>query len=419
VLRNVRVEVGDGTAIPDAVVVVREGRIVAAGPAAGTEVPAGLPSEDGAGGTLLPAFVHAASRLGLPGGGGAPGKPTPSESVAEEFDPAHRSLRAAARAGVAILGLLPGPGAPGGEGLPVRTAGDGGAAILEGGRLLRVDVEPTTAWAKGLSGALENAKREVEAEERAAKEAAAHRVALAEWEARKADLERKGKEAEEAHAKEKAAAEKEGKPAPKPPEKGDPGKPPEAPKPFVPEPRTRILREALRRTAAVVVVVNSAADAERALDLLAPFRLRLAFRCSGDAWRAAARMAGAEAAAILEPEIRNAPGSLDRVNPAAVLAAAGCPVALLPTSENRRAWGALPVEAGLLVKAGLPRKEAIRSLALEGARILGVDGTAGTVAAGRSADLLLYDGDPLEGTTRLRRVWIAGAEQERPGEERP
>ncbi len=180
------------------------------------------------------------------------------------------------------------------------------------------------------------------------------------------------------------------------------------PKAGQPEARTRIVRDALRRRVVTVVFAGSAADADRALDALAPYRLRLAFRVSGDAWRSAARIAGAGATAILDPQVQNEPGSLNRVNPSAVFDAAGCPLAFVPRDEGRRGFSSLRADVGLLVHAGLPRAAALRGLSLEGARLLGLEEEAGTVAPGRSADLLLLDGDPLEPATRLRAAWSAG-----------
>jgi hypothetical protein len=384
-IRGVRLEKGDGTAVEDAVVVVRGGRIEAAGPAASTPIPAGLPVVEGAGGILLPASTVAAARFGLPGAQGPNDKPTPTESVEDELPPAAASMAAAATEGLGLVGLLPGPGAPGGEGRAVRPALLGGEGfVLPEARVLRVDVDPSTGWAKGLAGVLDGAKKEIEGEDRHEKEQVAFRAATAEFEARKAAATAAGK--------------------------GDAGKPPEAPKPFKAEPKTAIVRDALRRRIATVVFAGSAADAERALDVLAPYRLRLAFRVGGDGWRAAPRLAGAGAAILLEPTMPTVPGSLDRVNPAAVFAAAGCPVAFVPRDEGRRSLATLRAEVGLLVRAGLPRAAALRGLSLEGARILGAEATSGTVAPGRPADLLLFDGDPLEPATRLRTAWYAGKE---------
>lgn len=251
-------------------------------------------------------------------------------------------------------------------------------------------------------------RKEVEAEDRHAKEMEAFRAASAEYEAGKAALEAKGKADAAEHEKAKAAAEKEGKPVPPAPAKGDPGKPPAEPKKPPVDERTAILRDAIRRRVATAVVAGSASDAERALEALKPFRLRLVFRVSGDCWKSAARLAGAGASVVVEPGLQNEPGSLDLVNPAAVFEAAGCPVSFALDEGSRRGLGALRVRVGLLVRAGLPRAAALRGLSAEGARILGLEKEAGGLAPGLSADLVLLDGDPLEAGTRVRAAWLRG-----------
>ena len=89
VLRGVRLERGDGTVVEDAVVVVRDGRIEAAGAAGETAAPAGLPVEDGGGGTVMAGLVLPISRLGLRPPEGSKERSTPGESVTEELNPFH------------------------------------------------------------------------------------------------------------------------------------------------------------------------------------------------------------------------------------------------------------------------------------------------------------------------------------------
>jgi hypothetical protein len=50
----------------------------------------------------------------------------------------------------------------------------------------------------------------------------------------------------------------------------------------------------------------------------------------------------------------------------------------------------------LLVEAGFTPVEAIRIMTLNGARILGLEGDLGSVEAGKLADLVILDGNPLE-----------------------
>lgn len=68
----------------------------------------------------------------------------------------------------------------------------------------------------------------------------------------------------------------------------------------------------------------------------------------------------------------------------------------------------LPYHAGMAAAFGLPPDEALRSVTLYPARLLGVDGVLGSIETGKSASLILTDGDPLEIRTRILGEWIDG-----------
>lgn len=68
----------------------------------------------------------------------------------------------------------------------------------------------------------------------------------------------------------------------------------------------------------------------------------------------------------------------------------------------------LPYEAAMAAAYGLPRDEALRSITLYPARILGVADRMGSIEPGRFADFVVTDGDPLEIATRVEQVWIKG-----------
>ena len=70
----------------------------------------------------------------------------------------------------------------------------------------------------------------------------------------------------------------------------------------------------------------------------------------------------------------------------------------------------LPYEAASAAAYGLPRDEALRAITLYPAQILGVADRLGSLAAGRLASFIVTDGDPLETTTRVERVFIQGRE---------
>jgi imidazolonepropionase-like amidohydrolase len=57
---------------------------------------------------------------------------------------------------------------------------------------------------------------------------------------------------------------------------------------------------------------------------------------------------------------------------------------------------------------GLPREEALRAVTLSPARILGLGHVLGSIEAGKSASLVVADGDLLEVRTHVERVFVDG-----------
>jgi imidazolonepropionase-like amidohydrolase len=68
----------------------------------------------------------------------------------------------------------------------------------------------------------------------------------------------------------------------------------------------------------------------------------------------------------------------------------------------------LPYLAAQAVGFGLTREQALRAITLSAAEVLGVADVLGSVDVGKSADLFVADGDPLEIGTRIEAVYIAG-----------
>ena len=68
----------------------------------------------------------------------------------------------------------------------------------------------------------------------------------------------------------------------------------------------------------------------------------------------------------------------------------------------------LPFNAGMAAAFGLPKAEALKSVTLYPAQIMGVADRLGSIEAGKLANLVITDGDMLEARTNVRHLFIAG-----------
>ena len=103
-----------------------------------------------------------------------------------------------------------------------------------------------------------------------------------------------------------------------------------------------------------------------------------------------------------KPELRG----LTPANPG-IVRRAGAPIALI-TDHPVIPLQYLGLCAGLAVREGLPWDEAVRALTIGPARILGIDDRVGSIRAGKDADLVLFEGDPLTVSARPLAVFGGG-----------
>lgn len=65
-------------------------------------------------------------------------------------------------------------------------------------------------------------------------------------------------------------------------------------------------------------------------------------------------------------------------------------------------------EAAIAAANGLSTEDALRTITLDAARVIGQEDRVGSLEAGKDGDVVLYDGDPLEYTTHVCAVVIEG-----------
>jgi imidazolonepropionase-like amidohydrolase len=129
-----------------------------------------------------------------------------------------------------------------------------------------------------------------------------------------------------------------------------------------------------------------------------------------EGWKVADELAAAGLPVVVGPVLalprsRYDPCEAPYAN-AAVLLRAGVEVAIQSADdENPRN---LPFHAAMAAAHGLPPLEALRAITLTPARILGVEDELGSLEPGKIADLVVTEGDLLETTSPVRRVFIDG-----------
>lgn len=84
---------------------------------------------------------------------------------------------------------------------------------------------------------------------------------------------------------------------------------------------------------------------------------------------------------------------------AGILQKAGIPIAIT-TDHPVSMIQFLPICAGLAVKSGLPEEEGLRAITIGAAKICGVADRVGSLEAGKDGDAVIFDGNPLEVSTK-------------------
>jgi len=183
------------------------------------------------------------------------------------------------------------------------------------------------------------------------------------------------------------------------------------------EPRSRdaaALDLVISGKAPLAISTERASDVRQAAKLARDYGIRVVVIGGAEAWMAADELARAKVSVILNP-LANLPTTFDelgsRLDNAALLRKAGVTIALsIDGVQSYNAGSSLREGAGLAVANGLPYIEGLRAIASAPAQIWGVADRQGTIAPGLDADLVVWDGDPLEPSTLPTAVFIQGRE---------
>ncbi len=176
--------------------------------------------------------------------------------------------------------------------------------------------------------------------------------------------------------------------------------------------RSVALMQVMKREVPLLITAERAQDIMTALRIAKEFNIRIVLDGAAEAPMVIDEIKASGFPVILHPTMARAGGDRESASMATArkLKDAGIPFALQSGYE-----GYVPktrvvlFEAGVATAYGLSRRDALASITIDAARILGLDSRIGSIAVGKDADIAMYDGDPFEYTTHCIGTIINGA----------
>lgn len=377
-----------GEDIRNGVIVIVNGKIRAVGK--GLDYPGNAKIIDASDMVVMPGMINPHTRIGL-----APYIRTGVHgdlTVADEYFPDESLNEELLDFGYTTLGLYAGGRGVTGRGLVVRTGGD---------ESLRVLLSPAHLWVtfdkKTFRAALKKAKAEIDKVEKARKE-----------------FEEKQKKAKQAGKKPPATQPASGKgaaPATQP--TTQPTTQPAFTPPKI-DPAHQVLVDLIQKKEGLFAFLETrrASDVIHWLDVLDDYEIAHKFQLRNfvqtDYDAVVEQLGEQEAQIVLLPYLNYVMYSAERMHLIKALSEAGCEVSLVPLFDSVREFGVMRKRLTDLVRDGWSREDALKSVTLNPARLLGLGDRFGSIEKGKEPDLIFLDGDPLDPFARVRKVMIGG-----------
>jgi imidazolonepropionase-like amidohydrolase len=361
-----------GPEIPNGVVVVERGKIVAVGPQGTTKVPVGAIRHELSGRFLMPGFVDTHSHIGDVEGADASAPIQPDVRVIDSINVRASDFQKAQAGGMTTVNIMPGSGH--------LLSGQTAYVKLRDGKLSIEDL--LVADANGMTGGMKmangtNSRRKPPFPGTRAKSAALVREEFV--------------KAQEYRQKIKDAG-------------GDPKKMPAR------DLGLEALVEVLDGKRVVHHHTHRHDDVLTVLRLAKEFGFRVVLHHVSDAWMVADQIAAAKAPCSII-FVDSPGGKLEAMDLSwkngAALEKAGVLVGF-HTDDSITDSRLFLRSAGLAVRAGMSREKALEAVTLAGAKILSLDQRVGSIEPGKDADLVVLSGDPLSYETHVLETWVEG-----------
>jgi imidazolonepropionase-like amidohydrolase len=172
-----------------------------------------------------------------------------------------------------------------------------------------------------------------------------------------------------------------------------------------------VLVDVLEGKLPLMLRADRAQDIASALRLKKEFGIRLWLDSAAESYLLVDEIKAADVPVLIHPTMARAVGDRENLSfeTASKLTAAGIPVAIQSGFESYVPKTRVVLfEAARAAAEGLTFEQALATVTIDAARILGVADRVGSIEVGKDGDLALYDGDPFEYTTHCTSVVIEG-----------
>jgi hypothetical protein len=181
------------------------------------------------------------------------------------------------------------------------------------------------------------------------------------------------------------------------------------------------LRKLLTGETVAVTFANTADELLDLADLVENYGFRLVVRGAYEGWIVAEHLGRAGIDVILTPRARVEPDpasnrpSGSTIENAALLHKAGVRVAVVPLGPGiqltllaGRDLLNLNLEAAFAVRGGMSNDDALKTITIDAARVLGIDDRVGSLEVGKDADIIVTDGDLMHYMTMVQVTIVNG-----------
>ncbi len=172
-----------------------------------------------------------------------------------------------------------------------------------------------------------------------------------------------------------------------------------------------VLVRVLNREIPLMVTAHRAQDIDSVLRLAHEFNIKLILDGASESYLLLNEIKAAGVPVIIHPTMTRAFGETENLSfeTASRLRKAGIPVALQSGYESYVPKTRIVLfEAAIAAANGLTFDQALATITIDAAKILGIDARVGSLEPGKDGDLALYDGDPFEYTSHCTGVIING-----------